>query len=186
MKFKELCDKIVAIWPNWVTGQVGPWSGRWPRTQRPLSSFGSPLQRWENLPEGPRSQQHVIRRKPLLVYDSLFLVCQTAFKGLAEHEEKDSLVLWDKKWTIWAKLQSICLADTRPCSSHGSCPPFSEPWWWDAVMLSSRSRDREAGQNRGMDECSRMQRGHWRKPAPESMQPQAAATVHLSAGQWPK
>ena len=31
--FREL-----AVWPNWATGQEGPWSGRWARTQWPPHS----------------------------------------------------------------------------------------------------------------------------------------------------
>ena len=36
-------------------------------------------------------------------------------------------------------------------------------------------------QNYGMGECVPIQRGFRRKPAPECMQPETGATVHLSA-----
>ena len=49
----------MAFQPNWATGQEGPWSSQWARTQWPLwQKSRVPWLRWENLTEVQQSLQH--------------------------------------------------------------------------------------------------------------------------------
>lgn len=56
---------------------------------------------------------------------SLAVLCQTTLKWPSKHEGKDSLVWWDKNWTLWPEFQLLYLVKARHCSS---------PSLWGSMM----------------------------------------------------
>lgn len=117
---------LSSIGPN----KVGP---RWPRIQRSISQRSrSLLQWWKDLLKGQSSQLHSISQAFMgewleechfekKEYDSLLGICQMPFKGLWQHEEKDSLVWWDTNWNSLGRtdphLTESCGEDSKLCSN---------------------------------------------------------------------
>ena len=158
----------LAARPNWAIGGEGPWSGRWPKTLWSLwLSSRVPLRRWENLPEGQSSLQHItnwafMAEWPDRSHSSVKVTWQPALpkgtKRLSDHEKLDSL---------WPDCQAQCLEETW---HH----PYSEASWWQhhAVGMFFSCSYWETSQDQGKDERSKVQRYPRWKPAPERSGPQ--------------
>ncbi len=117
--------------PNWAIWGEEPLSGRWPRARWSLwQSFSFSLWREENLPEEQPSLQHstnqacmvVARRKPLL--GKRHMTARLEFPK--RHSGSNSLVWWNKDWTLWPEWQASCLEETRHRSSPGQYHLYSE------------------------------------------------------------
>lgn len=65
------------------------------------------------------------------------------------------------------KLQSLLLANTRHCSSFGYYHPFGKACWLQLHAIGLPLNNGQTGQNWQKNECSQIQRGPWRQPAPE-------------------
>lgn len=103
---------------------------------------------------------------------SLLKVCQRVFKGLREHEEKASVVWWDKTFILWAELQAQCLANTRHYSSPGSCHHYGRCIPATGRLVRLREGRLQPNTEKSLRKmCFRVQE---------------AAQCHLSAIQWPK
>ena len=83
---------------------------------------------------------------------------------------------WVKMLILWAERQAACLANNRHCSSPAKYLPYSEAWWYHAmvVLLSGRETD----QNWGKDECSQIHTGSWSKPVRKLRQGQRFTFQH--------
>ena len=138
-----------------------------------------PLWREENLPEGQPSLQQSTNQACMVEWPD---GSHSLVKGTWQ-----SLVWWDKDWTLWRECQASCLEETRHRSSPGQYYPYSEAWWWQhhAVGMFFSGRNWETSHDRGKDEWRNVQRHPGWKPAPDCSWPQTWATVHLSAGQRP-
>ena len=103
----------------------------------------------------------VARRKPLLSKRHMAARLEFVKMHLKDPQTMRNKILWSDETKIELhECQESCLEETRHRSSPGQYHLYSKAWWWQHhdVGLFFSGSNWEISQDRGIDECSNVQR----------------------------